>query len=98
MSAANPQQQPLTDTEEAMIENFGLDASLPYALRADQLDDGAFRYALEDARTGETLAEGIDPDEHAALGRFRESLAQSRLSRDEIEALQTATRQYDRTA
>jgi len=89
-------EKPQTETEEALEDTFGVEASLPYALRADQLADGAYRYALEDARTGQTLAEGVAADDGEARARFRESLERSELSPEEIAALQRATRQYER--
>ena len=91
-------EKPHTDTEEALEDTFGVEASLPYALRADQLADGTYRYALEDARTGQTLAEGVAADDNEALARFRESLEKTELSPEEIAALQRATRQYERAA
>ncbi len=87
---------PHTDTEEAMEDTLGVEPSLPYALRADQLADGTYRYALENAETGQTLAEGVHADDGEALARFRQSLGQSALTPDEIAALQRATRQYER--
>ena len=89
-------EKPHTETEEAMEDTFGVESSLPYALRADQLADGTYRYALEDARNGQTLAEGVAADDGQALARFRESLEQSKLSPEEIAALQRVTRQYER--
>jgi hypothetical protein len=88
----------LTDTEEALEDEYGVETTLPYSLRADQLTDGTYRYALENPDTGETLAEGIHADEHEALARFRRSLADSSLSTEEVEALQQAVRHYDRSA
>ncbi len=88
-------EKPHTETEEALEESFGVEASLPYALRADQLADGTYRYALENVETGEALAEGVHADDGEALARFRQSLAGSALSPDEIAALQRATRQYE---
>jgi hypothetical protein len=102
-------EKPQTETEEALEDTFGVEASLPYALRADQLADGAYRYALENVETGEALAEGVHADDgealaegvHAddgeALARFRQSLDGSGLSPDEIAVLRRATRQYERS-
>lgn len=90
-------EKPQTETEEALEDTFGVEASLPYALRADQLADGAYRYALENVETGEALAEGVHADDGEALARFRQSLAESGLSPAEIAALQRATRQYERS-
>ena len=87
-----------TETEET-LEQQGVSPSLPYALRADQLDDGTYRYALEVSRTGEVLAEGTNADEHQALALFKRSLADStRLSEAEKNALEIAIQQYDREA
>ena len=91
-------QKPQTETGEAREETLDVEASLPYALRADQLADGAYRYALEDAQTGQVLAEGVHADDGAALARFRQSLTESKLSPSEIAALQQATRRYERSA
>lgn len=88
-------QEPHTETEEA-LEDLGVEPTLPYALRADQLADGTYRYALEDTQTGQVLAEGTHAEDQEALARFRKSLAGSDLSADEIKALQQATRRYDR--
>jgi hypothetical protein len=90
--------RPHTETEEALEDTYGVDASLPDALRADQLADGTFRYALENAQTGLVLAEGVHADSAEALSRFRQNLERSGLSPDEIQALQQATRQYERPA
>ena len=85
-----------TDTMDA-LEDEGIEPTLPYSLRADQLADGTYRYALENPDTGETLAEGVHADEHEALTRFRQALAKSSLSAEEVEALQQAVLHYDRT-
>lgn len=87
---------PRTETEET-LQQQGVSPSLPYALRADQLDDGTYRYALEAARTSEVLAEGTDADEHQALALFKQSLADStRLNEAEKNALELAIQHYDR--
>jgi hypothetical protein len=76
-----------TDTEEALEEVVGVHPTRHYSLRADQLDDGSYRYALEDPDSGETLAEGVHADDGEARRLFRENLALSGLSEDEIKAL-----------
>ena len=88
-------QEQHTDTEESLEQTYGVEATLPYALRADQLADGTYRYALEDVNAGRVLAEGAHADDEEALARFRRSLAQSGLSAPEMEALQQALRQHD---
>ena len=89
------QQQPETATEEALEAQYGVEPSRPYSLRADQLEDGTYRYALEEAGTGTILAEGVHEDEQEALARFHDNLAQSGLSPDEIAGLQRAADDYE---
>lgn len=84
-----------TETEEALEEQFGLQTDFPYALRADQLADGTYRYALEHAQTGEVVAEAADPDDSRALEQFRQSLAGASLTGEAREALRTALARYD---
>ncbi len=84
-----------TDTEEALEDEFGVKASQPYALRADQLADGAYRYALEQNDTGQILAEGVDPVDQKALEKFEQSLAKADLTREERRALLQALLGYE---
>lgn len=63
-----------TPTERALESELHVHASRHYALRADQLEDGTYRYALEDTRSGTVLAEGVDPDARAAVALFEQSL------------------------
>lgn len=77
----------LTDTEEAMEDVMGIHPTRHYSLRADQLDDGTYRYALENPDNGDTLAEGVHADDAEARRLFRESLDRSGLSKQEIAAL-----------
>ena len=92
------QERQHTDTEEALEENYGVEASLPYALRADQLVDGTYRYALEDTRSGRVLAEAVHAEDHEALRRFQEALEQAGLSASEVAALKQAVGRYDRSS
>ena len=92
---AEPQQ---TRTTEEMEEEFGVTPTRPYALRADQLADGTYRYALEDQETGEALAEGVDREDQTALSKFEASLAASSLSPQEVTAFREALRAYERHA
>nr|CAA9245115.1 hypothetical protein AVDCRST_MAG63-1623 [uncultured Armatimonadetes bacterium] len=92
------QERQHTDTEEALEENYGVEASLPYALRADQLADGTYRYALEDTQTGRVLVEAVHAEDHEALRRFQEALPQAGLNASEVAALKQAVRQYDRSS
>lgn len=82
-------------TENALADEMGHPASRRYFLRADQMSDGAFRYALEERETGKVLAEAIDPEEHTALAAFEKALSTSGLTPDEIYALRSAADKYD---
>lgn len=84
---------PLTQTEQA-LEDEGVSPTQHYALRADQLADGSFHYALEDA-AGQVIVEAAHVDAHEALTRFENALGRSGLSKPEIEALRNALTQYD---
>lgn len=83
-----------TKTEEA-LEDTGVPPTRHYFLRADQLADGSFHYALEEAGTGKVLAEAMHAGDHQARERFQEALVQSGLSPAEIEALKAALSRYD---
>jgi hypothetical protein len=84
-----------TETEEA-LEDAGVTPTQHYSLRADQLADGAFHYALEETGSGRVLAEAMSADDHEARSQFINALARSGLSPAEIEALQAALARYDR--
>ena len=82
-------------TEDALTDEMGHPPSARYFLRADQMNDGSYRYALEERDTGRVLAEAMHADEHQALAEFEKSLASSGLSQDEIETLRHAADRYD---
>lgn len=93
MSQQQQQEPHRTDTQEE-LEDRGVHTSFPYFLRADQLADGTYRYALEDEKSGRTLAEGVHADAGQALARFEESLRRTDLTADEINALRKNVHQY----
>jgi hypothetical protein len=79
-----------TATQEELENELGVRTSYPYSLRADQLVDGTYRYALEDERTGEILAEGIDSSAEEAMRRFEADLEQTDLTPAERNAFREA--------
>lgn len=82
-------------TEDAIADEIGHAPTCPYFLRADQLSDGSYRYAIEERNTGRVLAEGMHASDHEALMEFERNLAASGLTREEIEAIRKAADRYD---
>jgi hypothetical protein len=80
---------------EAALEDEGIHHTQHYALRADQLDDGTYRYALENPDTGKTLAEGVDGNPDRAIRMFEDNLKASGLSADEVATLIKAIDHYE---
>lgn len=78
---------------EAALEDDGVHPTCHYALRADQFDDGTYRYALENPDNGAILAEGIDTNPDRAMRTFEANLGKSDLTAAEIADL---TKNIDR--
>lgn len=83
-----------TKTEQA-LESAGIHPTRHYILRADQLRDGTYRYALEDTENGQVLAEGANADNRQAIELLVGAIYQCGLSADEIRLLAQATRAYE---
>lgn len=80
---------------EAALEDEGVHPTRHYAMRADQLEDGTYRYALEDPDSGKALAEGIDANPDRAMRMFEDNLKASGLSADEVSHLTQAIDHYE---
>lgn len=94
MTTHTPHSDNYTATEDA-LEQSGIHASRHYAMRADQLADGTYRYALEIPATGEVLAEGVHADDLHAMRIFEENLTRSGLTPDEIKGIREAADAYE---
>lgn len=87
-----------TATQTELENDLGVKTSRTYALRSDQLQDGTYRYALEDEDTGEVIAEGVNEDSSAALLQFEEAIKNAHLTQAERDALFNNLDEYRRTA
>jgi hypothetical protein len=81
-----------TATQKELEDDLGIRTSYPYALRADQLVDGSYRYALENEWNGKLLAEGVGASAEEAMHRFEEGLAQTDITPAERNAFIEAMR------